>query len=126
MIGFPPALIRERSSPMGRSACPGRLGRAEDLAEIDLLALGVVKAQERYLLLVRPFLERDRVTGSRERFVPLGHAKISGGEVRTAAENDRLTTRQETRRDLRSDGANRLVGVGHAVREPAKLLNQGA
>ena len=70
ITGFAPALMRESSSLM--TAYPARgFSRVEDLAEIDLLALRVVKAQERDLLFVGDpagkMLERRLVDERRKR-----------------------------------------------------------
>src|ERR1700722_6322285 len=58
--------------------------------------------------------------------MPLGHAKIRGGEVRAAAQDDGLATWQKTCRNLGRDRASRLVGGSHAVGEPSKLFDEGA
>ena len=190
ITGLRPAVMRERSSLTRGHPRSAVLRRIEDLAEIHLLALGVVKAEERDALLVRdpagevlegqlvderrqrlrhagrhreedvggrsrsssssaammmtresisraacgllepavapapggrmhegvgvragdeiflvrPLLELGAMARSRQRLVPLGHGEIGRGEVRPAAEHDRLAVGREARRDLSATG----------------------
>src|SRR5271155_4431152 len=76
MTGFDPALIMERSLLIGASRASDDLGRAEDLAEVDLLTLRIVKPEERDLLLVRDLagemFERRFVDEGRQRLRDVG------------------------------------------------------
>src|ERR1700756_5897879 len=76
MTGFDPALIMERSSLIRASRGSDDLGRAEDLAEVDLLTLRIVKPKERDLLLVRnlagEIFERRFVDEGRQRLRDVG------------------------------------------------------
>src|SRR5579883_393196 len=118
MIGLAPAWISERSLRIASSR--RRLRRTEDLPEIDLLALGIVEAEEGYLLFLRDLagemLERRLVNEGGERFGKIGgHREI---DVRC------LPRRLVVRRANNENAGAHLLG-GERLLEPAAVAAAG-